>query len=70
MDIKNLHSDVQDILFETAKHFGFDYYSIPHEEIDYKFFEDVPVEEIVVYLVEQLAKLQDEYFELKEIYKN
>lgn len=39
-----------------AKHFDFDHYSIPKEEIDYKLFEDIPSEEIALYFANLIDK--------------
>jgi hypothetical protein len=47
-------SEVKKVIYDLACEFGFEHYSTP-EEIDYKFWEDIPAEWIAIALAQKLV---------------
>lgn len=59
LNIENLPQRQKDIIWEFVKDFKYDYHSIQNEMVDYKLFEDVDPQQILLYFSEKLAKLDD-----------
>ena len=53
-DYKDQSLEVKQIIYDLACEFGFEHYSTL-EEIDYKFWEDVPAEWIAIALAQKLV---------------
>lgn len=58
MKFEDLDQDARHIMYNLACSYGFGKYSTP-DEIDYKFWEDAPLKEIIYELVDTISKLEN-----------